>query len=104
MVIEIISIPDCPNHRPTLERARALLISASISAEIKEILVNTTAHAEAIGFMGSPTVRVNGRDVEPLPAMQASLSCRIYENGSGIPPEALLKQAISSASQNVRQA
>lgn len=98
MTIEIISIPDCPNHQATVERVKRLLSSERVSAEIKEILVSSSSQANAVGFAGSPTVRVNGKDVEVLTFVHTGLSCRIYEDGSGIPPQNLLRQAIISAS------
>lgn len=98
MTIEIISIPGCPNHRPTVDLVKQLLGCDDISAEIKEILVRNSWQAKALGFAGSPTVRVNGKDIDVLALPQSALSCRIYEDGSGIPPQSLLRQAILSAS------
>jgi len=97
MTIEVISIPDCPNHRPTVDRVRALLKSEGLFAELKEVLVDNDSDARALRFIGSPTVRINGKDVEPVVFTQAAVSCRIYEDGTGIPPEKLLRQAIVSA-------
>jgi len=97
MTIEIISIPDCPNQRPAVERVKAVLSSESMSAEIREILVSNLSQAQSLRFQGSPTVRVNGMDVEPLSPGAAALSCRIYEDGTGLPPESLLRQAIGAA-------
>ncbi len=50
-------------------------------------------------FLGSPTVRVNGRDIEPARADEpgGAMSCRLYRTEcgeSGVPPEALLRAAI----------
>lgn len=98
MTIEIISIPDCPNHQATVELVKQLLGSEHVSAEIKEVLVRNSSQAQAHGFAGSPTVRVNGKDIEVLTFPHTGLSCRIYEDGSGIPPQSLLRQAIISAS------
>ena len=100
MTIEIISIHDCPNHQATVERVKRLLSSERVSAEIKELLVSNSSQAKAVGFAGSPTVRVNGKDIEVLTLPHTGLSCRIYEDGSGIPPQSLLRQAIISASVN----
>ena len=97
MKIEVISIPDCPNHRPTVDRVRALLSTEGVFADVKEVLVNSNSEARALRFIGSPTVRVNGKDVEAVAFAQAAVSCRIYGDGSGIPPENLLRQAIVSA-------
>lgn len=97
MKIEVISIPGCPNHRPTVERVKALLRSEVVVADVRETLIDNASAAQALGFFGSPTVRVNGKDIEPLTALRSSISCRIYADGTGVPPEALLKLAIRSA-------
>ena len=103
MTIEIISIADCPNHRSTVERVKSLLSSEAVSAEIKEILITSKSDAMALRFIGSPTVRVDGRDVEPRTLVEPALSCRIYEDGSGVPPQDLLKQAIIAAIRRERE-
>lgn len=97
MTIEILSIPDCPNHQPTVERVKALLAAGAIFADVREVLVSNESDAKALRFIGSPSVRVNGKDIEPLAFARTGLSCRIYADGTGIPPEALLKSAITSA-------
>ena len=97
MKIEVISIPGCPNHHPTLERLKALLRSEAVLADVREILIDNESTAQASGFFGSPTVRVNGKDIEPPTVFRSSISCRIYADGTGVPPEALLKLAIRSA-------
>lgn len=59
--------------------------------------MTTEAEAKALLFPGSPTVRVNGEDVEPGQRSVPSLVCRLYQNRSGIPSEQLLRVAISDA-------
>lgn len=97
MRIEIISIPGCPNHEPTLERVKALLRSEALLADVREILVNDGSAARTLAFSGSPTVRVNGKDVEPFVPRRGAVCCRIYADGTGVPPDDLLKLAIRSA-------
>jgi len=95
--IEVISLPGCPNHQPTLDRVNALLRSEAVIAEVREILVDSDPDPQSSGFFGSPTVKVNGKDVEPLTASRDGISCRIYADGKGVPSEAVLKLAIRSA-------
>ena len=66
MIIEIISIPDCPNHLATVERVKSVLSSESSTATVIERIVSNKAEAREARFAGSPTVLVNGRDLEPL--------------------------------------
>ena len=97
MRIEILYVPGCPNYKPTFERLQAVLASEAVKTGIQGILVTTEGEAKALLFPGSPTVRVNGEDVEPHQTSVPSLACRLYENRSGIPSENLLRVAISGA-------
>jgi hypothetical protein len=99
MRIEILYVPGCPNYQPTFERLQSVLASESVKAGIQGIAVTTEGEAKALSFPGSPTVRVNGEDVEPQQTNVPSLACRLYENRSGIPSEELLRAAISGAKQ-----
>jgi len=97
MKIEILYVPGCPNYQPTFERLQSVLMSESVKAGIQGIAVTTEGEAKVLSFPGSPTVRVNGEDVEPHKTSAPSLACRLYENRSGIPSEELLRKAISDA-------
>jgi len=97
MRIEVLYVPGCPNYRPAMEQLRAVLESQSLQAQIRSVPVRTEAQAKALLFPGSPTVRINGEDVEPTRMAVPSLSCRLYANRSGIPSEELLRIAISNA-------
>ncbi len=100
MRIEILYVPGCPNYQPAVEQVERVLASESVQAEIRSIAVKTDAEARELIFPGSPTIRVNGEDVEPHQTSVPSLACRLYENRSGIPSEELLRIAISGAKRN----
>jgi hypothetical protein len=97
MRIEILYVLGCPNYQPTCERLQAVLASEMVTSGIQGIPVTTEVEAKALLFPGSPTVRVNGEDVEPHQTSVPSLACRLYQNRSGIPSEQLLRVAISDA-------
>ena len=99
MKIEILYVPGCPNYQPTFERLQSVLASESVKAGIHGIAVTTEVEAKALSFSGSPTVRVNGEDVEPHRTSVLSLACRLYANRCGVPSEELLRTAISGAKQ-----
>lgn len=65
--------PDCSNGRRTLELVRGLVRGASTAVEVRTILVESPADAVRLGFPGSPTVRVDGVDVEPSPPTRVGL-------------------------------
>jgi hypothetical protein len=97
MRIEVLYVPGCPNYEPAVKRIHKVLASESVRVGIRSVSVNTEAEAKALLLPGSPTVRINGEDVEPTRTMVPSLSCRLYTDRSGIPSEELLRIAISNA-------
>ena len=99
MRIEVLYIQGCPNHVPAREMLRETLNSLGREDEIHEVEVRTQAEAEAIRFVGSPSIRVNSNDIEPWArtATDFGLSCRTYANGSphgGVPSQELIRRAI----------
>lgn len=97
MRIEVLYVPGCPNYQPTVDLVRKLLASESVTEILREVPVNTDAEAQSLAFPGSPTVRVNGNDIEPNRTVALGLACRLYENGTGVPSEQIVRAAISEA-------
>lgn len=97
MTIEVLYVPGCPNYQPTMERIKTVLSSEYLPDRPHGVAVSTDKEAKSLKFPGSPTVRVNGRDIDPGAATQIGLACRIYGNGSGVPAEHMLRAAILRA-------
>ena len=98
MKIEILHFDGCPHHLPTLERIRQILREEGCDAEVGEVLVPDAETAHKVRFLGSPTVRINGIDIDPAAKEQTDfgLMCRRYENG--MPSNELIRDAVRSAS------
>lgn len=84
--VELLLVPDCPNGQP----ARDLLTSALRAVGLEGIpirvsLIGSQRAAEARGFVGSPTILINGRDPFGEPDRSPALACRVYP-GSGVLP------------------
>ena len=86
----------CPHFPPTLAQVREVLDELAIDAEISVIEVRTGSDARHHRFLGSPTVRVDGADIEPAARSRCDygLACRRYD-GTGSPSRALLVAAFS---------
>lgn len=99
LTIEVLYFSGCPNHAPTVALAREAIRELGLEAELREVPVETLEEAEALRFVGSPSVRVNGRDIEPeaREVEDFAVSCRMYGSG-GVPPKELLVDAIREAS------
>ena len=99
MRIEILFFEGCPNLGPTLALAREAVGELGLETAIREVRVDTPEDAARERFLGSPSVRVNGQDVEPEARGRTdfSMSCRVY-GGRGVPPKELLTAALEEAS------
>jgi hypothetical protein len=99
MKIEVLYVPDCPNHPLALERLREILSAESFQEQVSEIPVRDAVVAQSLKFPGSPTIRINGQDVEPQSerAVAFGLMCRLYSDGTGAPSHQKLRAAIEKA-------
>jgi hypothetical protein len=97
MLIEVLYVPGCPNHQPTVHRLRNALRYEAVDVRIQEIPVSDEATACSLRFPGSPTVRINGQDAEPNGQQSFGLACRLYLGGGGLPSAEVLQCAISEA-------
>jgi hypothetical protein len=97
MKVEVLYFEGCPNHKPAVERVQSVLKQQGITAELVEIEVADAQAAKAVWFLGSPTIRVNGLDIDPASrtATEAGFACRCYEGG--LPSEDLIRDAVREA-------
>lgn len=86
MRIEVLYFDGCTNHERLLPRLRQLLDRAGVSDEIRLVRVESSEAAERERFLGSPTLRVDGADVEPGASERTDygFKCRLYRTGSGV--------------------
>lgn len=106
MKIEILFFDGCPNSEPTEKLVREIVGELGIEAEIEMINVIDNEDAIAKRFLGSPSIRINGKDleVEENELTQYSMRCRVYRHGdsqSGVPSKDLLISTISAAAKQV---
>jgi hypothetical protein len=90
MKIELLFFDGCPSHERLLPLVREL--AECTDAELVLRQIDTPEQAEQERFLGSPTVRVNGRDVDPHAGDRTDygLKCRLYRSAelghSPLPP------------------
>lgn len=63
--LTLLFAPGCAAAEPTERMVRTFLARRCLPAEIRVVLVKDADQAQTLRFPGSPTVRVNGRDLEP---------------------------------------
>src|SRR5207302_201163 len=106
MKIEVLYFDGCPNHKPAVERVQELLREEGASAEVMEVNVSDASIAQDVGFLGSPSVRVDGLDVEPeaRTVREYGMMCRTYSvdgRREGLPSREILRQAIREANSGI---
>jgi hypothetical protein len=92
MSIELLYFDGCPNHEALVPHLEQLLCAAKIPAAIRLRRIADYKAARRERFLGSPTVRVDGRDVEPGAEGREDfgLKCRLYRTPEGLrgaPPD-----------------
>ncbi|MGH2874296.1 MAG: DF family (seleno)protein [Solirubrobacteraceae bacterium] len=86
MRVEIPYFTGCPNYAPLPAQIAGLLAGAGIAAEVQPRVVESDRAAQDARFLGSPSVRINGYDVEPGAEARTDygLKCRLYRTADGI--------------------
>ena len=84
MKIELLFWDGCPSHPEALALLREVLDEHGIAEQIEIREVYTQDEAVELAFPGSPTIRVDGRDVDSAGASEPpSLTCRVYRFPDG---------------------
>jgi len=96
--ISFLYSDDCPSHPEALSRLRKIMDQEGITAEIETINVRTNEEAVTYRFRGSPTILIDGQDIDPSSVEGFGLACRAYrlEDGriSPLPSESMIRKAL----------
>jgi hypothetical protein len=101
-VVEFLWWRGCPSWEEALAELREEMGSLGLDPESVVMRhVDTDADAERVGFVGSPTIRVDGRDVQDPGDEPAGLTCRVYRVRDGrvsaLPDRADVRAALAAA-------
>jgi hypothetical protein len=101
--IEVLTFDGCPNANAAQALVDHVVAGLGVEAEVASIRVPNVDAAERLRFLGSPTIRVDGCDVEPDAARRTdyALACRVYATAAGpsnLPDEEWLRAALSESS------
>jgi hypothetical protein len=66
VVVQVLTSPGCGHGARTVELVREAMARLAPAASLEVITVATPEDAERLGCPGSPTVRVNGTDIDPF--------------------------------------
>ena len=77
MKVEFLYFKSCPSHKQALENLKAALRETQTNADLVLINVDSERKAQKVGFLGSPSIRINGKDLEGRNE-SPNFSCRLY--------------------------
>ena len=100
--VQVISFDGCPGHAPARALVAAVVAELAPSVVVEEVDASDAAVAARLRFPGSPTVRVDGVDVDPgyVDTGDYSPRCRVYRTPSGlapVPPRGWVEDAVRRA-------
>lgn len=101
MNVEVLYTRGCPGFERTLALVREVMREEDVEAGVELCRVETPEEAAARRFPGSPTIRVNGQDIDAASATAVGLCCRTYIQSDGavapVPPREAIEAAVRAA-------
>jgi glutaredoxin len=101
MIIRILTFEGCASCEATRRLVEETVNELHVQAEIDSVRVDGEDEARRQGFLGSPTIQVDGQDIEASRrGGKATFACRLYRTPNGVnsvPPRSLLAAAIREA-------
>jgi len=96
MQVDILFFEGCPHRRRASALVRDVVRALGIVATVREIEVRDAPEAVRLRFFGSPTIQVDGCDIDPRMRDRSdySFTCRMYGAG-GVSPRALVERALT---------
>ena len=84
--VELLWFSDCPNHADARRMLAAVIGEVAPGTPIADIDASEPTLAADLRFPGSPTIRIDGRDVDPDYADPGDYTprCRLYRTASGL--------------------
>jgi hypothetical protein len=86
MRVEVLFFDGCPNYEAFLPHLRELLAASGVETDVELVDVRNSDTAKQKRFLGSPTVRIDGKDVEPGADQRTDfgLKCRLFRTAEGL--------------------
>ena len=100
--VEFLYFKDCPNWKKALKSLNMILSEEGVNVSVRKIQVRSEDEAADWKFPGSPTIRVDGKDIDPTyrDPGKYTLVCRSYPGGEkdgALPPEDAIRRAVRKA-------
>ena len=96
--IELLFFDGCPSYRRVWGDLLDVITETDLDATVRPVNIDSAEKADALHFAGSPTIKVNGHDLEGYGG-PGVMACRVYQenHNQGWPSKALLKRKLEAA-------
>ena len=86
MLVELLWFSECPNHAAARAMLEEVIAEVAPGTAIRDIDASVADVAASTRFPGSPTVRVDGRDIDPVFTDPGDYTprCRLYRTSTGL--------------------
>lgn len=98
--IDFLYWDGCPSHEQALQLLYDVLEEEQIFADVHLQQIETHEEVERLRFPGSPTIRVEGLDIDPNDTLPLGLACRVYTfdgRTAGVPSREMIVAAVRGA-------
>ena len=97
--VEVLYFDGCPNLEIAVDRARKAVAAVANPAQVQLVCIHGEAEAARRRFLGSPTILVDGADVDATAAERTdfAMQCRVYwvdGKAAGAPPASWIEAAL----------
>lgn len=101
MKIELIYFESCPNHQKAFDLLKSILAEHGFGQGIECTEIKSDDDALRHKFVGSPTIRINGIDVDPVdPSRRYARTCRVYlveGKFNGLPSRSMIEGLLKAS-------
>jgi hypothetical protein len=102
MRVEFLYWEECPSYPEALARLRGVLAEEGLCDTVEVVRIETEEDARRHAFPGSPTIRIDGVDLQPEGVPGAAiLTCRTYRTEAGrlspLPTATMIRRALQAA-------
>lgn len=96
MRVELLYWDGDPNYMTARQRLVEVLTEDAFETPIQMIAARSIEDAELLDMRGTPTIRIDGDDIDPAWNGPVGLGPRDYGDGP-VPPKALIRRAVERA-------
>lgn len=97
MRVELLYAEDDPASMPARQNLVEVLTEDAFETPIQMVAVASEEDAELLGMRGSPTIRIDGADIDPDWDGPSGMAPRAYGDGGPVPSKALIRRAVERA-------